>query len=73
MERSANMHAYDFFVECIKNNNPKKLVNMLAERQAARTKVSNVVVTAKAAAKATEATLWNAAAKNVLKASEDSR
>ncbi len=45
---------------------------MLAERQAIRSKVSNAVITAKAVAKVTEATLWSDAAKNVLEATKNS-
>ena len=48
-------YARDFFVECIKNNNPKSSVGTLAERQAARNKVSNAVIIGKAVAKDTEA------------------
>ena len=44
----------------------------LAERHATRSKVSNAVITAKAVAKVTEATLWSDAAKNVLEATKNS-
>ena len=71
MERYANMRG-TFFVKCIKNNNPKSSVDTLAERQATRNKVSNAVITAKAVAKATAASLWTDAADNVLEATEDS-
>ena len=52
---------WDLFLKCIKNNNPKRLVDALAERQEARAKCPN------------DATLWTVAAKNVLKASTDKR
>ena len=71
MERYANMRG-TFFVKCIKNNNPKISVDTMAERQATRSKVSNAVITAKAVAKVTEATLWSGAAKNVLEATKNS-
>ena len=71
MERYANMRG-TFFVKSIKNNNPKSSVDTLAERQATRSKVSNAVITAKAVAKVTEATLWSDAAKNVLEATKNS-
>ena len=71
MERYANMRG-TFFVKCIKNNNPKSSVDTLAERQATRNKVSNAVITAKAVAKATAASLWTDAADNVLEATKDS-
>lgn len=71
MERYANMRG-TFFVKCIKSNNPKSSVDTLAERQATRNKVSNAVITAKAVAKATAASLWTDAADNVLEATDDS-
>ena len=58
-------------VKCIKNSNPKSFFDTLAERQATRSKVSNVVITAKAVAKITEGTLRSDAAKNVLEATND--
>lgn len=70
MERYANVRG-TFFIKCIKNNNPKSSVDTLAARQAARSKVSRAVITAKAVAKVTEAAMWPDAATNVLEATKD--
>jgi hypothetical protein len=53
-----------FFAHCLKNNNSKSTVDILAEKQATRTKVSNAVVTAKAVADSKESELWRRAGDN---------
>ena len=63
MDRYANMRG-TFFAHCLKKNNTKSTVDMLAEKQAARTKVSNAVVTAKAVEDSKEAELWKRAGDN---------
>ena len=63
MDRYANMQG-TFFAHCLKKNNNKGTVDVLAEKQATRTKVSNAVVTAKAVADLKESELWRRAGNN---------
>ena len=63
MDRYANMRG-TFFAHCLKKNNNKSTVDILAEKQATRTNVSNAVVTAKAVADSKESELWRRAGDN---------
>ena len=63
MDRYANMRG-TFFAYCLKKNNNKSTVDVLAEKQATGTKVSNAVVTAKAIVDSKDSDLWRRAGDN---------
>ena len=53
-----------FFARCLKKNNHKSAVDILAEKQATRTKLSSAFVSAKAIADSKESDLWRRAGNN---------
>jgi hypothetical protein len=66
MHRYANMQG-TFFAHCLKKNNNKNTVDVLAEKQATKTKVLNAVVTVKAIVESKESELWRRAGDDTYK------